>query len=191
MGNHSPAARTRPAPGTVSAPRSEPHQAPRTATGHANAALPASPGRGEQAKGLTVLVDLAALQAEANQQGGELAQRRLLGGLAGGRDVEKALCLHAPSDKLPGGFTGIPMQEGVAAGVRLAALAFEAAAGGARILLAPASPPMRQLAQALSTAGFRVELASFTGEQVVDRAGGSALRGIPVRQLGRECLFVP
>jgi len=147
----------------------------------------AAAGRADTAKALIVLVDLPALQAEAQQQGGELAQRRLLGGLAGGRDVAKALCVHAASDKLPAGFLGIPTNDGLAAGVRLAALAFEAAASGARILLAPASPPMRQLAEALTVAGHRAELASFGNDQ----AAGAAQRGIPLRQLGRECLFVP
>jgi hypothetical protein len=143
--------------------------------------------RSDANKGLIVLVDLPALQQEAQHQGGELAQRRLLGGIAGGRDVAKALCVHAPGDKLPAGFHGIAANDGLAAGVRLAALAFEAAAAGARILLAPASPPMRQLAEALTVAGHRAELASFGTEL----AAGAAQRGIPLRQLGRECLFVP
>ncbi|MBM4062981.1 MAG: hypothetical protein FJ265_18080 [Planctomycetes bacterium] len=131
---------------------------------------------------MAVLVDFDGLADEARAQGGELAMRRLLAGLAGDRTVDRAVCWAARRQQVPAGFDLQEAEEGPAAGITFASLAIELAASAGQLVLAPASEPLRRLAAAMRRAGHRVELADFV-------ASGDA--DLPVRRLGRDCLFVP
>lgn len=129
-----------------------------------------------------VLVDLDGLQAEARAQDVELAWNRLHDGLGVGRDPHAAIGFSRRPRKTPVGFA-LHIGDGVEAGLELAVRAL-AASPDTRIVLAPASPTLRRLARALRDAGRAVELVAIGG------ASGTEA-GIPVRALGRDCLFAP
>jgi hypothetical protein len=129
---------------------------------------------------VTAFLDLDALQAEARAQQAELAMARLRQGLAGARTLTRAIAFT--QHKVPPS-AGIDIEVAgtdFASGVRLAGAAFALASSHGSIVLAPATPMLRQLATALREAGHTVELAAFA-------CGGDPA----IRQLGRECLFVP
>ncbi|MBX3461602.1 MAG: hypothetical protein KF830_00385 [Planctomycetes bacterium] len=129
---------------------------------------------------MAVLVDLAALREEAHRQGAELAQHKLRNGIAQQRSVARAVAAVAGDAKAPSGFEPLPADGGFAAGVQFAAKACELLAGAGCLVLAPATPAILALAQALRQGGHTVELAGLQA----DPAAG-------VRRLGRDCLFVP
>lgn len=94
----------------------------------------------------------------------------------------RAVALVRPGTPPPGTFDPVPATDDFAGGITLATTALSLLAEGHGLILAPASPPMRDLAHALQRAGHPVGLAGFEAP-----AGAS----VPVRRLGRDCLFVP
>lgn len=131
---------------------------------------------------VALLVDLPALQAEARDQGGELAVTRLRSRLAAGLPIETAVCFVAGRGRPPHGFEVIDAGDPLTAGIRFAAKATELANRGLHLVLAPASNAMLELARLLRDGGHAIELAGFvTREDDVN----------PTRRLGRDCLFVP
>lgn len=129
-----------------------------------------------------MLVDLAGLFAEARAQGGEVAMQRLRAGLGGNRTVARAVGFAPGGTKAPAGFDLTTIEDPFTGGVQLAATALELLGAGGTLVLAPATPPMLHLAKALRAARHAVEVAGF----VVPPHSP-----VPVRRLGRDCLFVP
>lgn len=129
-----------------------------------------------------MLVDLAALFAEARAQGGEVAMQRLRTGLGGNRSVAHAVGFAPDGTKAPAGFDVTTIDDPFTGGVHLAATALELLGSGGTLVLAPATPPLLRLAKTLRAARHAVEVAGF----VVP-----ADSPVPVRRLGRDCLFVP
>lgn len=106
---------------------------------------------------------------------------RLRQALGGARTLTRATAFTTRQDQAPAsGFDLAVATDDFAGGMRLAAAAFALAQLHGAIVLAPATPSLRQLAAALQLAGHRVEFASLAP------AGDGG-----TRQLGRECLFVP
>ncbi len=154
-----------------------PHEEPRSTAGAAPA-----PARGKaRAAETAILIDLAALQAEAREQGGELAVHRLRAGLANGAPVQAAVCFAPANARAPSGFEVVSASGHLIDGVQFTARAF-ALAAEASLVLAPATPAMLALAVALRQQGHAVELAGFVARDDDGR---------PTRRLGRDCLFVP
>jgi hypothetical protein len=149
--------------------------------GHRPPARPAELPRAGAGAAVALLIDLAALRDEARAEGAELAQHKLRHGLAGQRPVARAIAFAAAGSSTPSGFELMPAGADFAAGVRFGAMACELLAAAPGLVLAPATPTNRDLAEALRRAGHAVELAGLTA---APEAGA-------VRRLGRECLFVP
>lgn len=160
------------APRERRAPDRTPHGGPR----------PAAPVRGEPAGRVALLVDVAALLAEARAQGAELSQHKLRNGIANHRAVVRAVGFAPAGVAVPTGFDAVAADAGFEGGVRFAATAFELLAAASHLVLAPATAANVQLAQALRRAGHQVELAGLAAAGPGDE---------PVRRLGRDCLFVP
>jgi hypothetical protein len=152
-----------------------PRPQPRTEAPRRPAARPAN-------RAVAVLVDLDALHAEARAQRGELAMHRLLPALVGQRAVASAVAFTVGGSTPPRGFDLRPNGRDPSFAARFAAVAHELADRHGRLLMAPASPAVQQLAASLRAAGHEVELAAFR----VDGPGDTDWR-----RLGRECLFVP
>ena len=162
-------------------PHDERGRGPRPGSQRAPSGRESRPTAAPALASITLLIDLDALHAEARAQRAELALNRLRTGLAAERPVVRAVAFTASACTPPHGFECIPTAADAAVGGRLSALAFELAQEHT-IVLAPASPAMRQVAQSLLDAGHAVELASFAA---------NAVQGREVRRLGRDCLFVP
>lgn len=155
---------------------------PRPAPPAPNAQRPPQPRADAPGARVALLVDLAALHEEARAQGAELSQHKLRNGIANHRPVVRAIGFAAPGAAVPTGFDHEPADAGFPGGVRFAAAALELLTVAGHLVLAPATPAIVQLAQALRRAGHAVELAGLT-------AVGHGPE--PVRKLGRDCLFVP
>jgi hypothetical protein len=143
---------------------------------------PAPPARSAPAGRVALLVDLAALLAEARTLGAELSQHKLRNGIANHRAVVRAVAVSPTGTPVPGGFDAIAPDTSFGGGVQFAATAFELLAAAGHLVLAPATAANVQLAQALRRAGHQVELAGLAAAATGDE---------PVRRLGRDCLFVP
>jgi hypothetical protein len=140
--------------------------------------LPPRPRDGDR---IALLVDLDALHTEARAQQREVAMHRLRPALAGGRPVARAIAFTSSSRTPPSGFE---LQAGAGEATfatRFAKAAHQLAQEHGELLLAPATPAAQQLVERLQRDGYRASLASLLP--------GGARDG--VRQLGRECLFVP
>lgn len=131
-------------------------------------------------RSVALLVDVAALAAEARDYGGELALQRLRQELAGGRIVTRAIAVLPQRRPTPAGFQAVVVDR--PDGDDLAAAAFALAEVADGVALAPPTDAMRRLAELLAEAGHAVELAGFGPANDADRTW---------RRLGRECLFVP
>ena len=134
------------------------------------------------AASVALLIDLPALQAEAQAQGGEIAFRRLRSGLAGERPVTRAVCLAPDGATVPSGFDQATTEDSFAGGIRFTGKVLELLGKSGQIVLAPPCAAFRELATVLRKAGHHVEIAGFLPAS--DDAAGT-------RQLGRDCLFVP
>jgi len=141
------------------------------------------PSRGANQARVGILVDLAALRDQARAKGAELAIHRLRAALAGPRRVVRAISYTPIGSTPPSGFESRPTEDRAAAGVRMAIDAMTLLPEVDVLLLAPISTAVRQLAASVRAQGHGVELADFSpAPEDAD---------LPVRQLGRDCLFVP
>src|SRR5262249_46975737 len=154
----------------------------------APAAAPAPQGRARaEGQRIGILLDFAALSAEAQRQGGELSFRKLLRGIAGDRPVIRALCFlgagapaTAAAALAASGFEVLSHGDGETAAVTMAVEAMALAPRIDVLVLAPAGRTMASLVQVLSSRGLQIEAANFDG---------TAPAGTVVRRLGRECIF--
>jgi hypothetical protein len=134
-----------------------------------------------------ILLDLTALQDEARHHGGELSYRKLRRGIAGDRDVARAVCL-LPADApeaAAAAMTASGFEPRRTSGAELAALT--TAAGECRsradvLMVVPATGPMADLVRNQQEQNLPVETAGFAD---------TPIPGVPHRRLGRDCVFVP
>ncbi|MCU0865466.1 MAG: hypothetical protein MUC36_16905 [Planctomycetes bacterium] len=169
-GDQLPSARTQ-------QPRRDDAREPRGAA----APRPPLPPRPRDGARIALLVDLDALHTEARAQQREVAMHRLRPALAGGRPVARAIAFTSSSRTPPSGFELQPGASDATFATRFAKAAHQLAQEHGELLLAPATPAALQLVERLQHDGYRASLASLLP--------GGARDG--VRQLGRECLFVP
>lgn len=176
--------RGRPGPRERGEPRGMPPHAAR-ARGEGDEPPPAV----RSGQRIGVLVDLDALQAEAQESGGELSFRKLLRSIAADRPVVRAICYSERSTPEGAGrpliASGFELRSDLQPATAAVALAVDAMALASRVdavVLAPMSAPLAPLLEALRSQGLGIEVASFEG---------AAPAGTQARRLGRECLFVP
>lgn len=144
---------------------------------------------GEKNVRVAVMLDLHPLQEAARSRGAELSFRKLLRHLAGERRILRALCYLLEGTPRPAagaiaasGFEVhvLPSADAIAERVRTDAKTLPA--GVEVVVLAPGTEAQLRLASELEPQGMKVETANF------DPTGRG---GVPHRQLGRECVFVP
>lgn len=160
-------------------PRPQADRQPRREAAPTESPAPITPTK-RRSDSVHVVVDLAALEADARSQGGEVLYKRLLMALGNGREVGSALCFAKAEARVPAGFEVQPTGSDLESGLRFAAAALTASAHGI-VVLAPASPAIAQLASSLVARGSAVEVVGFT-------LAGGAPGG---RKLGRDSLFIP
>ncbi len=136
-----------------------------------------------------LLVDVIALEAEAQKRGGELSFRRLHEGISGRRPVVRAVCYVAASGRPAAvralekaGFEVRIASTEQAMSVTMAVDALALAQAVDVVVLAPGSSDLAAVVQALHQHSVRVETAGF------EPAGFASDRHLA---LGRECFFVP
>lgn len=137
---------------------------------------------------IAVLIDVEALQQEAEQAGGEISFRKLLRGLATDRKVVAACCLatsNTPKTHLralaAGGFEVdvLPSANDVPAALLRCTRRVEEQVD--LMVLAPAPESLE----------FVEELAAELGEGRLELTGFQSAADGRHRSLGRECLFIP
>jgi hypothetical protein len=150
---------------------------------------PRSAAQTRRAERLGILVDLDALQTEASQRGGELSFHKLLRCIAGDARVVRAVCylVHgtAVATKRALRTTGFELQEYATAAEAEAAMqqaATQTDWAVDTLVLLPMTAGLAGRIDEFVRASIRIEAASFDG---------TARSGLPARQLGRGCLFVP
>ena len=154
------------------------------------AARPAEqPASGLDTERIGVLIDLAALQEQARELGGELAFRKLLKAIANNRTLFAAVCYVVDDETAaahgPPPTSALAVQrhpDAQTAAVAMTVDAMEMAGNIDTVVLAPMPPTLRPLLAALAARGVRVEVASFSGRAPSDTEP---------RPLGNNCLFVP
>lgn len=167
--------------------RDEPRPTPTPAAETAPPVL-ARPPAATSGQRVGILVDLEALQQEAQRAGGELAYRKLLRGVLGDRTLIRAICYvgtapHSGAQALvASGFEIAPASDAAAMAMAMAVDAMAMASRIDVLVLAPGNRALPVLVHALRGLGIRVEAAGFEGDAPADTIG---------RRLGRECVFVP
>lgn len=133
-------------------------------------------------------MDVAALEAQARDHGGELSYRRLMRNLTGNRPLIRAVAYLDPDQPADAGqvassgFEVESIPEGTTASMMLAVDAMGIAPRVDCVVLAPENPQLQHLASTLRSQGLRVETAGFT----------AADPGFGFHQtLGRDSIFVP
>ena len=142
---------------------------------------------------VAILIDLAHLEAQAQQQGREIAWGRLISGLGRRRHVIRAIAYASGpradlvrSTLLGNGIDLTALRDERLLPVSLAVDAMNLASRVDSVVLVPATDEFEPIARALRGQGIRVESADFTEGSGPDDAMAQSHH-----RLGDECLFEP